>query len=169
MFEVLDAVKIRMMAEFVKQILPVCAVFAGVTLAVAFIQHERSDCDARDRVVNLLVTSSVSMICAICASAFFLVGYGVIEGGWTSVVQGRGWPERMNTMGANLLLEEKGLSLAGLWLVAYLGAGLGIFYALKAIGMSGYIRNESEGRRTLRLMVVGLVVIALCFVLLVAV
>ena len=46
MFDGPDAKMIRMMAEFVKQILPVCAVFAGVTLAVAFVQRGTRDGDA---------------------------------------------------------------------------------------------------------------------------
>ena len=54
MFDRPDAVMIRVMAEFVRQILPVCAVFAGVTLAVVFVHRGTGDGGARDRVVYLL-------------------------------------------------------------------------------------------------------------------
>ena len=70
MFDRPDAGMIRIMAEFVRQILPVCAVFAGVTLAVVFVHRGTGDGGATDRVVYLLTKSSMSMICAICASAF---------------------------------------------------------------------------------------------------
>ena len=39
MFDRPDAMMIRIIAEFVRQILPVCAVFAGVTLAVVFVDR----------------------------------------------------------------------------------------------------------------------------------
>ena len=54
MFDRPDVVMIRVMAEFVRQILPVCAVFAGVTLAVVFVHRGTGDGGARDRVVYLL-------------------------------------------------------------------------------------------------------------------
>ena len=38
MFDRPDATMIQIMATFVRQILPVCAMFAGVTLAVVFVQ-----------------------------------------------------------------------------------------------------------------------------------
>ena len=167
MFEalVLDALMIRMMAEFVKQILLVCAVFAGVTLAVAFVQSGPGDYDARDRVVRLLNKASMSMICAICASALFLAKFGVIEAVWRHVAERNGWSEPMITQGADLLLEDTRVGLVGLWLVATIGLSLGLLYAMRAIGESGCLRNESEGKLTRRLTVVGLVVIALCWVL----
>ena len=78
MFDRPDVVMIRVMAEFVRQILPVCAVFAGVTLAVVFVHRGTGDGGARDRVVYLLTKSSMSMICAICASALFLIHFSAI-------------------------------------------------------------------------------------------
>ena len=54
MFDRPDVVMIRVMAEFVRQILPVCAVCAGVTLAVVFVHRGTGDGGARDRVVYLL-------------------------------------------------------------------------------------------------------------------
>ena len=167
MFEALalDALMIRMMAEFVKQMLPVCAVFAGVTLAVAFVQSGPGDYDARDRILRLLNKSSMSMICALCASALFLAKFGVIEATWRHVAERNGWSEPMITQGADLLLEDTRVGLVGLWLVATIGLSLGLLYAMRAIGESGFLRNESEAKLTQRLKVVGLVVIALCWVL----
>ena len=77
-------------------------------------------------------------------------------------------PEHLKTLGADLHLEIKRFSLLGLWAVAILGAAYGLGLAMRAIGESGVVRNESEGKRTWRLMVVGFVVIALCLALLVA-
>jgi hypothetical protein len=154
-----------MMAEFVKQILPVCAVFAGVTLAVALVQPGPGGGDARDRVVRLLTRSSISMICAICASALFLVDFGVVEAAWGHIVESRGSSERIRTKGVDLTLEDRWFQLVSLWAVAIGGTVNGTVAALRAIGASGFMRNESEGKHTQRLMVAGFAVIAVCSVL----
>ena len=168
MIDGLDATKIRIMAEFVRQILPVCAVFAGVTLAVVFVHRGTGDGGARDRVVYLLTKSSVSMICAICASALFLIHFDGMGAAWSHTAESGGLSERLQANGMDRLLESYWVSLLGLWAVAISGASYGVFLALRALGMSGFMRSESEGKRTRRLMVTALVVIVLCYVLFVA-
>ena len=166
MFEGLDALMIRMMAEFVKQILPISALFAGVTMAVAFVQRGTGDDVARDRVVRLLTMSSMAMICSICASSLFLVHFGVSVAAGNYLVEGKGLTEHLKTLGADFHLEAKRFNLLVLWSVAFLGAGIGVFFALTAIGVSGFMKNEAEGKWTLWLMVAVLVVIGFCFALL---
>ena len=168
MFDRPDATMIRMMATFVRQILPVCAVFAGVTLAVVFVHSGTGDAGARDRVVYLLTKSSMSMICAICASALFLVEFGVVSAALSHVVESDGLSERVRTNAMDLQLEANWVGLLVLWAVAFTGAGHGVILALRALGMSGFMRSESEGKRTRRLMVTGLVVIMLYWGLMVA-
>ena len=108
------------------------------------------------------------MICAICASALFLIHFSAIGTAWNHSAESEGLSERLQTNGMDLLLEASWVSLLGLWAVAIGGASYGVLLALRALGMSGFMRSESEGKRTRRLMVTGLVVIALCCVLLVA-
>ena len=50
-----------LMAKFIERILPLGSVFAGVTLAVAFIESGREASRPRNLVVNLLTGASVSL------------------------------------------------------------------------------------------------------------
>ena len=168
MFDRPDAMMIRIIVEVVRQILPVCAVFAGVTLAVVFVHRGTGDGGAHDRVVYLLTKSSMSMICAICASALFLVHFSVIGAAWSHSTEREGLSERLQANGMDLLLESYWVSFLGLSVVAIGGAWYGVLLALRALGMSGFMRSESEGKRTQRLMVTGWVVIMLCWLLMVA-
>ena len=170
MFDAPHPIIILSMAEFVKQTLPVSAVLAGVTLAVAFVERARRDpvdVAVRDTVVRLLTVSSVSLICAICAAALFLAAFEMAVSSWSELAHGD-LSDRERSRGLHHTLERNAWSLAALWVVNLCATIRGVSLVLKAIGESGLMVSEAEGRRTRRLKWAAYATILACFVLLFA-
>ena len=152
-----------LMAKFIERILPLGSVFAGVTLAVAFIESGREASRPRNLVVNLLTGASVSLICAMCASVFYVYRIGVANG--MSMI----WKDRLLQFeierpdsATMLRWLEDGSGLYFLYMVSAVGAAIGVLLVLVAIGVSGFTRSGIQGRITSAFASIGFLVLVAC-------
>ena len=140
-------------AEFVKQIIPVGSVLAGVTLAVAFIGSGGAADRTRTYLVRLLTASSMSFICAICAASFFLYRIGLLKASLELT-------SRKPSAGVLDLINQT--DFHALFFVSGFCAILGIFLVIAAIGVSGFTRSRKDGIITAIFALVGGSVLIYC-------
>ena len=153
---------IAMLAEYAKQVPLVCGIFAGVALAMVFVEGGRrrgSRARARDRVIRSLTAAAVAMITAICTAALFLFTYGAVQAGIPEAVEAH--------RAATPLAPGIGLALTGIWLVSLFSSVLGVVGLMSAVYASGSLRSPAEGRRSALCVSTGGAAIGVCFILLV--
>ena len=154
-----------LLAEFVKQIIPVVSVLAGVTLAVAFIGSGGATDRTRTCLVLLLTASSMSFICAICAASFFLYRIGLLKASLEFMSLkpgGAGLLDLINQPDAGVLDLMNQADLDALFFVSIMSAASGMYLVIAAIGVSGFTRSLKDGIITAIFALVGGSVLIYC-------
>ena len=142
-----------LIAEFVKHIIPVGSVLAGVTLAVAFIGSGGAADRTRTYLVHLLTASSMSFICAICAASFFLYRIGLLK----ATLE---FSSRKPSAAMLDLINQT--DFRALYFISGICAVVGIFLVIAAIGVSGFTRSRKDGIITATFALVGGSVLIYC-------
>lgn len=142
-------------AETMKQLMPVVSLFAGVALAVAFIESSREPNRLRKAVVVILSWAAVLLICAIAATAAFVTKVAPVK-----IRVDSGMTPKTDDVIPSMLGEHH-LSLihaigttcswSGLWLV------------FLAMAISGFAHGRGEGLMVAAAVLMGTVLIFVCF------
>ena len=142
----MDALEVVLMGEFVELVIPVCSILAGFTLATALLENCGARHSARECVVALLSVSSVSFVCAVCASALYLHRLGMVKAG-LGLFEGSASELGTTTLekALNEMVKDGGVGFVTLFQISGYALTLGVGGVLGAIAFSGFMRGPIHG------------------------
>lgn len=137
------------------QFLPVVSLFAGVSLAVAFIENARKPSTLRKYVVCLLSTASILLVCSISAAAIFAIRIAPVK-----IRIEQGMTPKTDDVIPSLLKQS---NLSTLFDIGVLCALYGFILVFLAIAIAGYAQGRKEGMIITLATFLGAMLIVICF------